>query len=287
MSAEADDIMMCCAGCGKAAFDDIKKVESVRFCSVTCQKERRPKHKRAVELRDELLLKQPEISHLGDCPICFLPTPIGPTESARLECCSKLICEGCNYANQKREREQRLDPKCPFCRHPIPKSQGQVEKNRMKRVEVNDPEAIRQTGGRCYNEGDYNGAFEYFSKAAELGDMDAHFNLSVMYQKREGVAKDEKKQLHHLEEAAIGGHPDARHNLGCDEWRSGRHERAVKHFIIATKLGYDRSLTTVKQAYAKGDVSKEDFAAALRAHQAAVDATKSPQREAAEAAQQK
>jgi hypothetical protein len=36
--------------------------------------------------------------------------------------------------------------------------------------------------------------------------------------------------------------------------------------------------------YVKGDVDKEDFAAALRAHQAAVDATKSPQREVAAAA---
>jgi len=34
-----------------------------------------------------------------------------------------------------------------------------------------------------------------------------------------------------------------------------------------------------------GRVSKDDFAAALRAHQAAVDATKSPQREAAAALQ--
>ena len=38
----------------------------------------------------------------------------------------------------------------------------------------------------------------------------------------------------------------------------------------------------VKNGYAEGYVSNEDFAAALRAHQAAIDATKSPQREAAE-----
>jgi hypothetical protein len=36
-----------------------------------------------------------------------------------------------------------------------------------------------------------------------------------------------------------------------------------------------------------GFVSKEDFAAALRGHQAAVDATKSPQREKGEAFLQK
>jgi hypothetical protein len=37
----------------------------------------------------------------------------------------------------------------------------------------------------------------------------------------------------------------------------------------------------LKECYVDGHVSKEDFAAALRAHQAAVDATKSPQREVA------
>ena len=86
-----------------------------------------------------------------------------------------------------------------------------------------------------------------------------------------------------MEEAAIGGHPNARHSLACYEGRNGRIDRAVKHFIIAANLGHDDSFKALKLLYANGDVSKEDFAAALRAHQAAVDATKSPQREAAEA----
>ena len=40
-----------------------------------------------------------------------------------------------------------------------------------------------------------------------------------------------------------------------------------------------------REMYKLRMISKEDFAAALRAHQAAVDATKSPQREEAEAAE--
>ena len=127
-------------------------------------------------------------------------------------------------------------------------------------------------------------AFEYLTKAVELGDVDAHYQLSVMYHEGNGVEKDEKKELHHLEEAAIAGHPVARHNLGCYEWKNERFDRAVKHFIIAAKLGHDDSLDILKKGYTWGDVSKEDFAAALRGHRAAVDATKSPQREAAEAA---
>eukprot|EP00984_Skeletonema_dohrnii_P028597 scaffold18652_cov83-Skeletonema_dohrnii-CCMP3373.AAC.1 len=76
----AAEMMMCCACCGIAEGDDIKlktctACKSARYCSVKCQKDHRPKHKgackkRAAELRDELLFKQPESSHFGDCPIC-------------------------------------------------------------------------------------------------------------------------------------------------------------------------------------------------------------------------
>ena len=55
----------------------------------------------------------------------------------------------------------------------------------------------------------------------------------------------------------------------------------MKHFIIAAKLGLDDALEALKSCYREGAVSKEDFAAALRGHQAVVDAMKSPQREAA------
>eukprot|EP00984_Skeletonema_dohrnii_P010457 scaffold4065_cov161-Skeletonema_dohrnii-CCMP3373.AAC.2 len=70
-----DDMMMCCASCGTAANDDIKLKKCtachlVRYCSVKCQKEHRPQHKkeckkRAAELHDELLFKfkQPESNH--------------------------------------------------------------------------------------------------------------------------------------------------------------------------------------------------------------------------------
>ena len=87
--------------------------------------------------------------------------------------------------------------------------------------------------------------------------------------------------MHHAEKAAIGGQPDARYNLAIAEEKRGRMSRAVKHFIIAAKLGDDGSLEAVKDRCKAGFVSKDDFAAALRGHKAAVDATKSPQREEA------
>eukprot|EP00985_Skeletonema_marinoi_P025036 scaffold17964_cov127-Skeletonema_marinoi.AAC.7 len=298
------NIMMFCAACGIAGVDAIKLKKCtacylVRYCSIKCQRDHRPQHKkeckkRAAELRDEILFRQPESTHLGDCPICCLPLPLGRENCTIMECCSNTVCDGCYGANMIREQEQKLKHTCPFCRNPAPESSEDVEKNLIKRMEVNDAFAFFQMGWRMFHhEKDYKSSFEYYSKAAALGNIESHFQLSILYRDGEGVGKDRKKEVYHLEEAAIGGHPDARLNLGCIEEDNGRDDRAVKHWIIAANMGHDNSLENLKlvyreglpaspRIYREGLVSKEDFASALRAHQTAVDATKSPQRETAE-----
>ncbi len=282
----ADDEV--CANCGKAAVDNIKlnmctACRLVKYCSVECQKDHRPQHKRAckqrmAKIRDDKLFQQPDENYLGECPICCLPQPIDLRKSKISSCCCKRICSGCAYANSLREREQGLERKCLYCREPLPNTEEEGVQNLMKRVKANDPVAMRQMGCICDEEGDYGGAFEYWTKAAALGDMMAHYNLSLMYSEGKGVEKDNKKKVYHLEEAAIGGHPDARFNLGCIK---GNNERSVKHFIIAAKLGDDDALEAVKMGFSHGFVSKEEYAGALRGHQAAVDATKSEQRDEA------
>jgi TPR repeat protein len=164
----------------------------------------------------------------------------------------------------------------------MPKSEEEANKILMKRVQSSDPVAMNMMGEDRMREGDSKGAFEYWTKAAGLGDVGAHHNISYLYRDGEGVEKDLKKQLHHLEEAAIGGHSKARHYLGFNDGENGRHDRARKHFIIAAKQGEDDALEMAKLGFTKGIMSKEDYEAALRGHQAAVDATKSEQRDAAE-----
>jgi tetratricopeptide (TPR) repeat protein len=235
------------------------------------------------ELRDEILFKQPQSTHLGDCPICLLPLSTDLDKHGMQVCCSKVICLGCVYANQTREMNEGLHPTCPFCRHPTPDTQAEIDILEMKRTEANDPVALREAGTGYSQNGDHEGAIKYWTKAAELGDAGAHYQLSVAYRDGRGVENDEKKELHHLTEAAISGHTDARCNLASYEGRKGRYERAAKHLIIAANLGHDASIQRLKTLYEGGAISKEDFAAALRAHQAALHATKSPQREEAEA----
>jgi tetratricopeptide (TPR) repeat protein len=288
-SSEADEV---CASCGTTGGDGISlkictACRLVKYCSVECQKNHRPKHKkackkRAAEIRDERLFTQPDGSHLGECSICCLPLPLDTSKSVINSCCCKRLCKGCNHANHERESEQGLYPKCAFCREPLPKSEEECEKNFMERAKANDPVAVAEMGYKCSKKGDYQGALEYYTKAAALGQMVAHFNLAGMYYKGQGVEKDEEKELYHLEEAAIGGNPSARYNLGGYEEDNRRIERAMKHYIIAAKLGYDKALEAVQDLVAKGLGKKEDYEAALRGHQAAVDATKSEQRENAE-----
>ena len=280
-----------CASCGKAAVDNIKlklctACKIVKYCSVECQKNHRPQHKKAckkrmIEIRENNLFKQPDENCLGECPICCLPLPLDISKFAVTPCCCKMICRGCSHANQKREIEQGLESKCAFCREPVMKTDEEIEKDSMKRVKANDPVALYQLGARLKDEGDYEGAFEYYTKAAALGNMEAHHQLAFLYADGLGVERDLKKKVYHLEIAAIGGHSYARYNLGTYEATKGRIDRAVKHFIIAAKQGDDKALERVKEGFAGGFVKKEDYEAALRGHQAAVDSTKSAQREEA------
>ena len=95
------DTSPCCASCGIPEVDDIKLKECadcdlVRYCSVECQKNHKSQHeedckKRAAELRDELLFKQPESNHLGDCPICMIPLSLDTKKSNMHNCCSKVV----------------------------------------------------------------------------------------------------------------------------------------------------------------------------------------------------
>jgi len=290
IATEATDVK-CCASCGIAEVD-IKLMECadcdlVRYCSDKCQQDHRPNHeamcrKRAAELRDEILSRQPESSHLGDCPICCLPVSLDPNKYVKYSCCSKLVCNGCTAANISRQFDERSPNVCPFCQQLYAKSDEEMERRNKKRCEANDPFALREEGRTHFVDGEYERAFEYFTKAADFGDVEAQFNLSLMYREGLGVEKDEKMELYYEEEAAISGDPSSRYSLGCHEGGNGRYDRAVKHWIIAAKLGHDDSVQRLKGMYKSGYVSKEDFASALRGHQAAVNATKSPQRELAE-----
>ena len=239
-----------------------------------CKKREEECKKRQAELHGDNLFKQPDGIYRGDCPICFLPMPL--EKNTYWPCCSSWICNGCIYANYMSNKNIN----CPFCRKPASNDEGNV-KRMMKRIKADDPDAFCQMGSERYNQGDHEGAVEYFEKAAELGDVEAHHYLGDRYYNGEGVEKDEEKAVHYYEKAAIGGHFKSRNNLGAIDMHNGNIKRSVKHFIIAANVGFDLSMKALWTHYSDGNITKEDLEATLRTHKAAIDAMKSEDRDAA------
>ncbi len=293
-AAKEEQDLNVCANCGIAGVDDVKLEEcgtechSVRYCGDKCREDHREQHEEECNrqkdaLYDKKLFSQPDETHLGDCPICFLPLPLDSRKSTFKSCCSKIVCMGCVLADR---RSSNGGHRCPFCREAVP-DEEEFERRLVKRIEANDPAALYHMGAKRYHKhGDYDGAIEYLTKAAKLGYFEAQCLLGSMYMEGEGVEKDKEKALHHYEKAAIGGNPYARYNLGWYEQKSGKIERAAKHFIIAAKLGFELSMKSIWSMFKDGHITKEDLETTLRSHQGAIDAMKSPQRDIADLALQ-
>ena len=186
--------------------------------------------------------------------------------------------------------------KCPFCRTPwpvcsTPETYEEVIERLNKRVEAGDADAISNLGG-YYAEGrygllqDYTKALELWHRAGELGNAGAHHNIGNAYDHARGVEMDKKKARHYYELAAVSGSVEARHNLGSIEGKAGKHNLALKHFMIAVKSGYNKSLEAIRKMVMIRHATKDDYMKALKSYQAYMDKIKSEQRDKAAAAKE-
>jgi len=117
---------------------------------------------------------------------------------------------------------------------------------------------------------------ELLLRAAELGSPEAQFKLGYAYTTGSmGMEEDLKKGKSYWERAAMGGHAEARHNLGISEIKSNNCSRATRHFMIAARAGYDDSVQMIRKSFESGLATKEEYEHALRAHKESKDETKS------------
>jgi len=300
-----------CANCGKEDANNVcNKCKQVRYCNAVCKKVHKKKHKKqceelirlATEKHNEELFKQPPPGE--DCQICFLRLPTLNTGRRYQSCCGKEICSGCAYAPVYDDQGNKVDNnkqnECAFCRVLAPKSVEEANKRLDKRIEAGDAIAILNLG--CYYvEGmngfprDYTKALEHFLRAAEVGLTNAYYCIGHIYQEGRGVEVDMKKAVHYYELAAMGGYAAARHYLGLMEMKAGNIDRALKHhvdralghFMIATRGGYSKSLKKIQQLYGYGHATKEDYTKALRLYQTYLSEIKSNQRDEAAADDEK
>jgi len=66
----------------------------------------------------------------------------------------------------------------------------------------------------AYTRGDYSTAVKLLGELAEQGDVDAQFNLGLMYDKGKGVPQDYKRAVNWYTKAAEQGVAGAQYNLG-------------------------------------------------------------------------
>ena len=285
--------MLVCANCGKGEETSINLKSCaacmlVKYCSRDCQIAHRPQHekeckKRAAELQDEKLFKQPPPE--GDCPICFQRLPFR-NGSIYMACCGKVICCGCTYAVQIRSSSGTS--LCPFCRTPAANSDDEIINRHEKRIDMNDPKAICNMGV-YYAEGLYGlpqnraKSLDLLHRAGELGNSEAFCIIGNAYKVGRGVEVDQKKAKHYYGLAAMGGGAIARNNLGALEAHAGNNDRALKHFMIAVKDGRTEALENIKLLYLDGYATKDDYDNALKSYQEFLDEIRSDQRDEAAA----
>ena len=156
-----------------------------------------------------------------------------------------------------------------------------------KRVEAGDVVAMTRIGE--YHIRGENGlprnvakGIELLEEAAKLGDVGAHLRLACSYDDGDyGSKKDVEKTLFHYEAAAMGGHVGARHYLGFLEAEDGKFNRALRHWTVSAKMGFERSLKEILQLCKDGHASRDNYAQALHGYRKATDEMFSHERDEA------
>ena len=218
------------------------------------------------------------------CDICFLPfefSAICPSKEVYL-CCMKLECNGCVLASIL----HGMNRSCPFCRTTTPSDDASRLAMVRKRADKGDADAISFLGNQYYFAQlgltkNVPRAIKLWTKAAELGSLEAHGYLGCSYYHGEGVEEDKPRGIRHWQQAAMEGEANSRFNLGIAEYQGENDELAVQHWMISAKMGYEESLDEIKKSFMEGHATKAQYAEALRGYQDAVEETKSPHRELA------
>ena len=96
-------------------------------------------------------------------------------------------------------------------------------------------------GYQSYLKGDYKAAYDEWLPLAELGDVEAQYNLGVMYDQGASVDQDLGKAANWYRKAAEQGFMDAQANLGMMYYRGdgvpGDHTEAARWFQLAADKG--------------------------------------------------
>ena len=239
----------------------------------------------ARDLQQQLMASGQERQEGDTCSICFLLIQLPVHKNSKMNfCCTKRLCNGCILAARRRG----IGDRCEFCRMPFTSASDDASELAMiqKRADKGDVEAIRLLGEQYFYgtlglAKNVPRAIELWTEAAELGSLNAHHKLGLVFYTGNCVGEDKPRAIRHLQQAAMGWNVTSRYSLGFAEHRNGNYQLAVQHFLISAKMGDEDSLNAIKSVFKKGHASKAQYAEALLGYRDALEEVKSPHREEA------
>ena len=279
----------------------------VFYCGRKCQLDHRAVHKKDCKRIKKILekrgsqyveraepldpLNEDDLPPTEECPICMLPLPPQTSWHSLMSCCGKTICAGCAHEEkyvtlmeQTRNSATELihwDSKCAFCRAPTPDGEVDIFKRVMERAD--DVESIYYVGEQ-YMKGslvprDYAKGVELFTRAANLGDGEACYELGWLYlEGKYGVSCDKAKAMLYFKRAAQKGYIEALMDLGDFEYQDNNVRAAMKHWRIAAARGDENSVTKLIGCFELEKLLHSDLSWCLQAKDKVFIETKSEQR---------
>ena len=133
-----------------------------------------------------------------------------------------------------------------------------------------------QKGVSAYESGDYTTAFKEFAALAEQGDVDAQYNIGLMYDNGQGVPQDYKQAVKWYTKAAEQGNAKAQTNLAF-MYDNGQgvpqdYKQAVRWYTKAAEQGTANAQFSLGLMYANGQgVPQDNIYAHMWFNLAAVD----------------
>ena len=230
----------------------------------------------------EEIFAQPEIDHLGTCPLCLQSYGYDPDEYGEnnevvvtLPCCSKPLCRTCCYCHGITCAKEGKSVSCPFCREPYDNKKPEtimtetdykkLLHEQIDKKQGRDQYAFRELA-RLQLHDDKETAFRYHKKAAQLGNICSMYEVSIMLRTGQGVTKDRLASKQYCLMASIAGHPNARVAIAFMEMQEGNIEQGTKHLEIASAQGSTTAVNRLKELYNSRCYSKPRLENALRNH---------------------
>jgi len=145
---------------------------------------------------------------------------------------------------------------------------SEAEQYYKKAAKLNEPAAFYYLGMLELNgygrEKSLDNAVKLYTKAANLGDAQAQYELSVIYSVKEYGLIDNKKYLKWLQKAADNDHKLACHNLGNLAVRVGKTKTALVYFQKAAQQEHLPSIMSLGMIYYSGVGTSRDYTLAFK-----------------------